>query len=136
MKMKRAIAMIGTLVLLTCSDPYPGFDDVGYFKGETNARIFIVEISGTHDSKEVASYAHSLMHTDGRLTVAFFYSKKVSWAQALTLTHDFDQAYDIVDERWKSGDRWDYFYSKGIGGDETFADCISKPKVALCGPSR
>ena len=80
-------------VMLT-DDGNTAFEDVGYFKSNTNYRIFTVHItSDSITDDKIIAYGNKKMHTDDRVTHVFFYHTKTP---NISNAKSFDGAYNIA----------------------------------------
>jgi hypothetical protein len=114
-------ALLAALILTAgCSDPYPNFKQEGYFKKD-GVRLFIISMTDIPESDEVLRYARRLMHTEGRMTRAYFYAYGVPWGHQVTMAPSFDRALNVVLAQGLQGHVWLYQYNRGIDG-ETFRD--------------
>ncbi|MFK7871094.1 MAG: hypothetical protein AB8B58_17885 [Roseobacter sp.] len=113
------IVFMGLLVLSGCNEDQ--FEQIGYFKGGNNNRVFLLQATVAVSEAEVSERAARLMHTDGRMTIAFIAEHNViGVADLVTLAGDFQAANGAMLEK---PTLWRWWYRRSPNGDETLVDC-------------
>ena len=107
---------------------------VGYFKSDTQVRIFTFAYLPGLGKTEIRAFAEKLMHTSGRPTFAYFYQDvedAVIPADGVTLAGSLDAANNILYET-PGLSKWRYAYLKAPRGNVSFVDCEETPEDGLC----
>ena len=118
---KRALPLI--LLLAACSGS--AFDRVSYFKDDGPNRVMVLVASRDASPEEAEQHAEQLMHTDGRLTIAYLYEPGTALGDPITMAANFATANQIMFEADLPPWRWRFI--RGADGSTTFYDCQAEP---------
>jgi len=131
--MKRNHAFMYAGLLMTASNLAMSNDLT--LEGFTNIngnRFYAVRMPAGTTEKQVKDYIESrVVHDRGRVANAFFYDSGARIPTIIDGAKDVFNANGIIYDNPRF-DKWRYGYQKALNGTETFVDCNTKPKDALC----
>jgi hypothetical protein len=106
------------------------FDQIGYFKDTNRNRVFHLQLTQRASTSEVLEAAKSVMHTEGRMTVAFISDFEPSnLVDVVTQAASFLDANDAM---LSGGQGWRWWYRQSPNGEVTLVDCEREGGNSIC----
>ena len=120
-----------TLIVCGCQSATE-LERLGYFKSETNMRLFKLGAPTETPADRIMEAASNLPHTEGRTTLAFIYSADLAPEEAHDVTQaanwltatEMPYATHLANWRWRMAIAPD--------GTTTWTDCTEAPDESIC----
>lgn len=132
--MARSVFFIFALLLVTtpCAATME-VESIAYCKVNRN-RIMIFEFTGLPSDQDMKNYLeeHQPMHTDRRMTAAYFFPKGSKMPQAgFSSCRSIQQANNLLYRELKI-DPWEFAYMHSFSGERVFVNCLTNGNHDLC----
>ena len=133
--MKLLLAVISLFFLTNTAFATPPLtaERIAYCKVNKN-RIMIFEFNGLPSNEDMTGYLEKSqpMHTDGRMTAAYFFSKgsktpQVSFSSCSSIGQANKLLYETLDI-----DLWEFAYMAHPNGKKIFVSCLENSRHELC----
>lgn len=128
----RTLALLSALALAACGGSSPDFEQKGYFKSESKARLMTFSMPVDATVEQVSNHAKTRMHTKGLPTASYYWPEGAHIpAMEISREADFFAATDLV-----HSPAYDPYVFLGVispNGEFSFYDCRPPDPDEICG---